>query len=242
MKFTLGMIAKNEERFLSLILPIIRPCFDAFVLIDSESTDRTREVAKAYGARVHIRPWTHDFSAARNSLIDQAGKEGWIFMLDGDEAMFPAHIEILKKRAEDTNFIVVPRYELLHDGRWYDPAVYPGYQGRFFRLGLRYHFRSPVHEVLWAPGHQKPLMVERLERRPGIWVDDHHMYHYGQCKPPDEIWVRHHNYGAITQGYPPLEKKPDWVHAGVVPGVPFTSPHPLSGVLRASRAGSNVRA
>jgi glycosyltransferase involved in cell wall biosynthesis len=54
-KLSAIIIANNEERDLPACLESLRGLADDLVLVDSHSTDRTREIAKAAGARVFER-------------------------------------------------------------------------------------------------------------------------------------------------------------------------------------------
>ena len=67
---SLCVIARNEEAMLSGCLESVAGVVDEIVVVDTGSTDRTIEVALAHGARVLEKPWTDDFSAARNAALD----------------------------------------------------------------------------------------------------------------------------------------------------------------------------
>ncbi len=59
---------------------------DELVIVDTGSTDRTVEIAKAAGARVEHFEWIDDFATARNYSIAQCRSE-WIFWLDADDRL-----------------------------------------------------------------------------------------------------------------------------------------------------------
>lgn len=61
---------------------------DEINIVDTGSTDRTVEIAAAYGARVEHREWRNDFAWARNEAIKMASRR-WILMLDADEELLP---------------------------------------------------------------------------------------------------------------------------------------------------------
>ena len=67
----------------------VRALVDEMVVVDTGSTDATREVAAAAGARVHEIPWQDDFAAARNASLDLC-RGRWILVLDADEVIAPA--------------------------------------------------------------------------------------------------------------------------------------------------------
>ena len=83
---SLCMIVKNEERVLGDCLKSVRPFVDEIVIVDTGSTDKTVEIAKAAGAKVHHFPWCDDFSAARNVSLSHATGE-WLFWMDADDTL-----------------------------------------------------------------------------------------------------------------------------------------------------------
>ena len=68
-KVSLTMIVKNEEDNLSNCLASVGGVFDEIVIVDTGSTDRTKEIACEFGARVFDFPWIDDFAAARNAAL-----------------------------------------------------------------------------------------------------------------------------------------------------------------------------
>lgn len=84
MPVSLCMIVKDEEANLPHCLASVADLMSELVLVDTGSTDRTRDIARQFGARVFDFPWVDDYSAARNeSLRHATGK--WVFWLDADE-------------------------------------------------------------------------------------------------------------------------------------------------------------
>ena len=69
---SLCMIVKNEEKVLARCLDSLVSLVDEMVIVDTGSTDRTREIAAGYGARVYEFDWVDDFSAARNFAFSKA--------------------------------------------------------------------------------------------------------------------------------------------------------------------------
>ena len=83
-RVSLCMIVKNEETSLPICLASATDLVDEVIVVDTGSTDRTCEVAKQHGARVHSFAWVDDFSAARNESLRLSSGD-WILWLDGDE-------------------------------------------------------------------------------------------------------------------------------------------------------------
>ena len=88
-------IVKNEERNLPRMLASVRDVADEILIVDTGSTDRTREIALERGARVIHYDWHDDHSAARNFGWEHATCD-WMLWLDGDEALVPSSIPELK--------------------------------------------------------------------------------------------------------------------------------------------------
>lgn len=83
---SLCMIVKNEEATLSACLQSATDLVQEMILVDTGSTDRTREIGRSLGAQVHDFAWVDDFAAARNESVRLASGQ-WIFWLDGDERL-----------------------------------------------------------------------------------------------------------------------------------------------------------
>ncbi len=81
---SLCMIVKNEEENLGRCLKSVQDLVDEIIVVDTGSTDKTVEIAKEYGAKVHYFKWCNDFSAARNESLKYASKN-WILIMDGDD-------------------------------------------------------------------------------------------------------------------------------------------------------------
>ena len=93
---TICMIAKNEEDMLGRCLKSVRPIADKIIVADNQSTDRTREICKQYGAEIRegIDPKEVGFDTARNNSITGVTTD-WIFWIDADEE-FNDNWKILK--------------------------------------------------------------------------------------------------------------------------------------------------
>jgi hypothetical protein len=99
------MIVKNEETFLGAAIESARSvlCCDDIVVVDTGSTDRSKEIAHASGARVFDFEWIDDFAAAKNYAASKAEYD-WIYALDGDEEITYADIDELEKFLDNPQF------------------------------------------------------------------------------------------------------------------------------------------
>jgi GT2 family glycosyltransferase/tetratricopeptide (TPR) repeat protein len=95
-KVSLCMIVKNEEKNLPDCLRSVAGLFGEINVLDTGSTDRTKEIAREHGARVFDFPWADSFGLARNECLKYArGK--WILWLDADDRIDADNAQRLRK-------------------------------------------------------------------------------------------------------------------------------------------------
>ncbi len=93
---SLCMIVRNEEKNLAGCLGPLRDVVDEIVVVDTGSSDKTRQLAESLGARVFDLPWPDSFAAARNESIKHAVGE-WIFWMDADDRIDAENLAKLKE-------------------------------------------------------------------------------------------------------------------------------------------------
>ena len=91
---TLLIIARNEAEQIGACLDSV-PFAAEKIVVDSGSTDGTREIAIEHGARVVEQAWL-GFGPQRNFATTQASHD-WILALDADEALTPALVAELEQ-------------------------------------------------------------------------------------------------------------------------------------------------
>lgn len=88
MLLSIGMIVKNEEKYLERCLTALQPILEnvdsELIIADTGSSDRTVEIAERFTDNVFYFEWIKDFSAARNSTLEKAQGE-WYMFVDADE-------------------------------------------------------------------------------------------------------------------------------------------------------------
>ncbi len=88
MVLSIGMIVKNEEKYLEKCLTALKPILEnvdsELIIADTGSTDKTVEIAKKFTDNVFYFEWINDFAAARNSTLERAKGE-WFMFIDADE-------------------------------------------------------------------------------------------------------------------------------------------------------------
>ncbi|RJX20679.1 MAG: tetratricopeptide repeat protein [Ammonifex sp.] len=149
MKLSLCMIVKNEEEYLSRCLKSVQGVVGEVVVVDTGSTDRTVEIAKSFGARVHHFPWTGDFSAARNVSLEKATGD-WIIFLDADEELVeedgPKLREIIASGGADGYYLT--EINFVGDRPGIDAVINTAF--RVFRNRTEHRFTGAIHEQIVA--------------------------------------------------------------------------------------------
>ena len=85
-RVSLTMIVRNEEHHLGECLASVRDLVDEAVVVDTGSTDRTREIARSFGCVLGEFPWVDHFAAARNAALDRATGDYALWM-DADDRL-----------------------------------------------------------------------------------------------------------------------------------------------------------
>ncbi len=156
-RVSLTMIVRDEEANLPRCLASAEGLFDEIIVADTGSSDRTREIARSFGARVFDVTWADDFAAARNAALERASGD-YAFWLDADESLDPNERETLRLRLDGLQ----PGGDSFYTTRLSGPGIpEPGtYQARLFprHPGVRWTCR--VHEVLWPSLRRAGLSAE----------------------------------------------------------------------------------
>lgn len=198
LRLTIGLIVKNEEKTLDKCLASMKPLLDAvpseLIITDTGSTDRTKEIARKYTDHIIDFEWCNDFSAARNTAVDIARGE-WFMFIDGDEWF------------ED----VTPVAEFFQSGEcdqyWsasYDVRNYTDFSGknysktspnRIIRLYPGARFQNQIHEEI-------PYMIP-------LKLLDAFAHHYGYVYRTTEEAEKHNDGRNRKMLEKELEKNPD---------------------------------
>ena len=201
---SLCMIVKNEEKYLPRCLESLKPLVDEMIIVDTGSSDATRDIAEVFGAKVFDFKWNDDFAAARNHSLEQATGD-WILVMDADEVIAAKdHKRILKlirksQKGKAAFLIMTRNYTNRSDSPDFTPnkEEYPEEQGegwvpskkvRLFLNRMDVHFVFPVHEQV------DPVLLEH-----GIPIQNgpFPVHHYGKLdarREPDR-WQLYYEIG-----------------------------------------------
>ncbi|WP_010676897.1 glycosyltransferase [Bacillus timonensis] len=101
---SLVMIVKNEEENLRNCLVNSKPYINELVIIDTGSTDETKEIAREFGAQVYDFEWNNDFSEVRNFALSKSNSD-WNLILDADEQVIKWDQDKVNNILESKNLI-----------------------------------------------------------------------------------------------------------------------------------------
>ena len=155
-KLSATVIAKNEEVKIGDCLDSLAFC-DEVIVVDSGSTDRTREIATEKGVKVIERAWV-SYADQKNFANDQA-KGGWVLCLDADERISKILREEIKATIKNptANVFTMPRL-VYYMNRWVGHSGwYPDRKHRLFRKSSARWSEEKVHERLLYDGRAKNL-------------------------------------------------------------------------------------
>ncbi|HWQ51957.1 MAG TPA: glycosyltransferase [Terriglobales bacterium] len=151
-RISLCMIVKNEEGILQKCLSSVTNLVDEIIIMDTGSTDKTKEVAAAFTDKIYDFTWSHDFSAARNAAFDKATMD-YILWLDADDVLPPEEAEKfaeLKKTLPPDVDAVYMGYNAAFDDAGRPTFSYA--RERLVKRSCGFRWREPVHEYLAIGG------------------------------------------------------------------------------------------
>lgn len=143
---SLCMIVKNEEAVLARCLDSLTGLMDEIIIVDTGSTDRTKEIAAQYTNQIYDFPWNNDFSEARNFSFSKASMD-YIYAPDADEILDTTN----RGRFRQLKLYLLPEIEIVQ---------------------MKYHTVSEFNTVLNVKKEYRPKLFKRL--RTFTWVDPVH--------------------------------------------------------------------
>lgn len=140
------IITKNEAENLDKCLKSLSPYPFEIVVVDTGSTDNSKEIARKYTDRVFDFEWVNDFSAARNFSISRAS-HNMILVLDTDEFLIEFDFEQVQQLMIDhpKSVGLIKRLDYFEtDGEKHCQTTIID---RLFNRKY-YHYERPIHEIL----------------------------------------------------------------------------------------------
>lgn len=167
MKLSAIIITKNVEQTIRRCLESVAWA-DEIVVVDSGSTDRTLDICRELGVKIHETSDWPGYGPQKNRALDLAGGD-WVLALDSDEWVAPqlrAEIERALAAPGNQAAFAIPRRSsfcgrlMRHSGWW------PDYVARLFRRDAARFSADNTHERLIVNGPtgklKQPLMHEAI--------------------------------------------------------------------------------
>lgn len=146
MNLSICIITKNEKEKLKKCLEAIKKYDCEIVVVDTGSTDGSKELASEYTASVHSFEWCDNFAKARNFAADKASHD-WIFMIDTDEYITDFDEKSISEMINNDRAFVgrVKRNNIVEDNG--EERIVSEYISRVYRKS-KYEFAGRIHEQI----------------------------------------------------------------------------------------------
>lgn len=143
------LIVKNEEAVLSRCLNSLQGIADEIIVVDTGSTDHTKEIASQFTTKIFDFAWVNDFSKARNFSFSKATKE-YIYAADADEVIDEEN----RKRFLQLKQILLPEVEIVQ--MYYTNQLKYNttynfnreYRPKLYRRLRSFQWEEPLHEMV----------------------------------------------------------------------------------------------
>lgn len=149
------VLSHNDAASIGKTLTSLTWC-DEVIVIDDDSTDKTVEVAKKFGAKAYIHSLKDDFAKQRNFGLTKA-KGDWVFFVDSDEIVSPELAKEIRLKARED----IEGYYLMRRDFMWGRELKHGEIGsvRLLRLAKKAagKWTRPVHEVWEIKGTTETL-------------------------------------------------------------------------------------
>lgn len=155
-KLSAIIITRNEERDLPACLESLKGWVDEIVVVDNQSSDRTKEIAGSFGARV----FDHEFQGygpQKQFALEQAAGE-WVLNVDADERVTPALVSeidvMLRVSGEDNlhNGYSIPFQMFFMGKRLRFGGCFREFHVRLFKRSKARYGGTRIHEGITVEG------------------------------------------------------------------------------------------
>lgn len=178
------VLTKNEEKNLGNCLKSVEDVADEIIVVDSFSTDSTRDIANMYGARFYEHAFENQADQVNWALGNLEIKGDWILRLDADEYLTPELAKEIKETLPNigeaiTGYNIKRRVYFL--GKWVrHGGYYPTWHLRLWRKGKGVYEEREVDEHLTllegGVGRLRHDFVDDNKNGLGAWISKHNDY------------------------------------------------------------------
>jgi glycosyltransferase involved in cell wall biosynthesis len=203
-KISVALITLNEEanlpRTLESVMPLVCNGRGEIILVDSGSTDKTLEIARAFGAKIFIETWK-GFAAQKNSAMEK-GAGDWVLQLDADEVLaseLATEIDAALEQSGDVSGFWIPRKNFFL-GRWIKHGgFYPDPKLRLIRRGagkFEEYGAHPTIRVYGPTGRLKHALIHNAYPTLRGYID--HMNSYSSSGAKVAVAKGHRGFNVIN--------------------------------------------
>jgi len=180
-KLSVILATRNEEENIGRCLESVKNIVDEIIVVDENSTDKTREIAEKNGAKVFLEPHHDIFHITKEKALEKATGD-WILQLDADEVvtselskeikevltgtykykinkLFERHQKLIEERdgqiGQKTGEVVgyfIPRLNMFLGKPLVHAGVYPDGVIRLVRKGYAHFPQKSAHEQIQLDG------------------------------------------------------------------------------------------
>ena len=183
-KISAVVITYNEESNIESCVTALQKVAAEVLIVDSNSTDKTRAIAKKLGATVVETKW-QGYAATKN-FGNSVATNDWILSIDSDEVLSEELIESIKTLTLDEQKVYALDRLTNYCGQWIKHSGwYPEWKVRLFHRSHTQWEGEFVHEQLV---HSQSLLVQKVKGK---------LFHYSY-KTLDDHWRRIENYARLS--------------------------------------------
>lgn len=185
---SLCMIVRDEAATLERCLESVQSAVDEIIIVDTGSTDCTKQIAEKYTSCVYDFPWKDDFASARNFSLDRGTKD-FLLWLDADDILPRSSAEkltLLKQTLTlDIDLVMMP-YQVSFDEN--GKCTFSYWRERLIRRNSGLRFQGRVHEAIVPGGRILHIDIPVMHRKEKTEASDRNLRIYEKMEREKETF------------------------------------------------------